>query len=93
MGGVLGTDPQPSWNKPRSNIAKPDQADTSDSPTVNELRAKRGGQRLLKDVRVNAEVRQDAAVDDTLARIFNLMYDLPTFQRPSASLFIGARSR
>ncbi len=26
-------------------------------------------------------------------RIFNLMYDLPTFQRPSASLFIGARSR
>ncbi len=28
-----------------------------------------------------------------LTRIFNLMYDLPTFQRPSASLFIGARSR
>ena len=27
------------------------------------------------------------------ARIFNLMYDLPTFQRPSACLFIGARSR
>ena len=35
-------------------------------PTMNELRAKRGGQRLLKDVRVNSEVRQDAAVDDTL---------------------------
>ena len=28
-----------------------------------------------------------------LARIFNLMFDIPTFQRPSASLFIGARAR
>ncbi len=28
-----------------------------------------------------------------LARIFNLMFYIPTFQRPSASLFIGARAR
>ena len=28
-----------------------------------------------------------------LSRIFNLMFDIPTFQRPSASLFIGARAR
>ena len=28
-----------------------------------------------------------------LTRIFNLMFDIPTFQRPSASLFIGARAR
>ena len=28
-----------------------------------------------------------------LARIFNLMFDIPIFQRPSASLFIGARAR
>ena len=27
------------------------------------------------------------------ARIFNLMFDIPTFQRLSASLFIGARAR
>ena len=27
------------------------------------------------------------------ARIFNLMFYIPTFQRPSASLFIGARAR
>ena len=26
-------------------------------------------------------------------RIFNLMFYIPTFQRPSASLFIGARAR
>ena len=26
-------------------------------------------------------------------RIFNLMFYIPTFQRPSASLFIGARTR
>ncbi len=31
------------------------------------------------------------AVDYT--RIFNLMFYIPTFQRPSASLFIGARAR
>ena len=30
---------------------------------------------------------------EVLARIFNLMFDIPTFQRPSASLFIGARAR
>ena len=30
---------------------------------------------------------------DVAARIFNLMFDIPTFQRPSASLFIGARAR
>ena len=29
----------------------------------------------------------------SLTRIFNLMFDIPTFQRPSASLFIGARAR
>ena len=29
----------------------------------------------------------------TLTRIFNLMFDIPTFQRLSASLFIGARAR
>ena len=28
-----------------------------------------------------------------LARIFNLMYELQTIQRPSASLLIGARAR
>ena len=28
-----------------------------------------------------------------LPRIFNLMFYIPTFQRPSASLFIGARAR
>ncbi len=28
-----------------------------------------------------------------VARIFNLMFYIPTFQRPSASLFIGARAR
>ena len=28
-----------------------------------------------------------------LTRIFNLMFYIPTFQRPSASLFIGARAR
>ncbi len=27
------------------------------------------------------------------SRIFNLMFYIPTFQRPSASLFIGARAR
>ena len=32
-------------------------------------------------------------VSVVLARIFNLMFDIPTFQRPSASLFIGARAR
>ena len=31
--------------------------------------------------------------ESTLTRIFNLMFDIPTFQRPSASLFIGARAR
>ena len=30
--------------------------------------------------------------EDLLARIFNLMYDLPTFQRPSASLLIGVQA-
>ena len=41
-------------------------------------------------------VEQDWAVVWTcglLTRIFNLMFDIPTFQRPSASLFIGARAR
>ena len=28
-----------------------------------------------------------------VTRIFNLMFDMPTFQRLSASLFIGARAR
>ena len=31
--------------------------------------------------------------EDFWARIFNLMFYIPTFQRPSASLFIGARAR
>ena len=31
--------------------------------------------------------------DPDFARIFNLMFYIPTFQRPSASLFIGARAR
>ena len=31
--------------------------------------------------------------EDAFARIFNLMFYIPTFQRPSASLFIGARAR
>ena len=31
--------------------------------------------------------------DDDLTRIFNLMYELQTIQRPSASLLIGARAR
>ena len=30
---------------------------------------------------------------DYMARIFNLMFYIPTFQRLSASLFIGARAR
>ena len=30
---------------------------------------------------------------DYQARIFNLMYELQTIQRPSASLLIGARAR
>ena len=29
------------------------------------------------------------SLNKNLAHIFNLMYDLPTFQRPSASLLIG----
>ena len=33
------------------------------------------------------------SVQQQLARILNLMFDIPTFQRPSASLFIGARAR
>ena len=38
-------------------------------------------------------VRPWEQVRNQLNWLFNLMYDLPTFQRPSASLFIGARSR
>ncbi len=30
---------------------------------------------------------------ELIPRIFNLMFYIPTFQRPSASLFIGARAR
>ena len=34
------------------------------------------------------------AVDEKVqTRIFNLMYELQTIQRPSASLLIGARAR
>ncbi len=33
------------------------------------------------------------ALAKRLTRIFNLMFYIPTFQRPSASLFIGARAR
>ena len=40
-----------------------------------------------------AVVAAGAARYPFLARIFNLMFDIPTFQRPSASLFIGARAR
>ena len=31
--------------------------------------------------------------EEIRARIFNLMYELQTIQRPSASLLIGARAR
>ena len=31
--------------------------------------------------------------ENPYTRIFNLMFDIPTFQRLSASLFIGARAR
>ena len=33
------------------------------------------------------------ALESLYPRIFNLMFYIPTFQRPSASLFIGARAR
>ena len=36
---------------------------------------------------------KDLAIGVPRARIFNLMFYIPTFQRPSASLFIGARAR
>ena len=35
---------------------------------------------------------QSGRFDEALAHIFNLMYDLPTFQRPSASLLIGVQA-
>ena len=50
-----------------------------------------GAARADKRIRPNVPSRHGRAA--LLTRIFNLMYDLPTFQRPSASLFIGARSR
>ncbi len=37
--------------------------------------------------------RADPAVPIIFTRIFNLMYELQTIQRPSASLLIGARAR
>ncbi len=39
------------------------------------------------------EVALDKNLADLRPRIFNLMFYIPTFQRPSASLFIGARAR
>ena len=36
---------------------------------------------------------KDGKAGDIEARIFNLMYELQTIQRPSASLLIGARAR
>ena len=36
---------------------------------------------------------EDGSIQIVYTRIFNLMFDIPTFQRLSASLFIGARAR
>ena len=46
----------------------------------------------IRAVRVLGSARSDLAGLDE-ARIFNLMYELQTIQRPSASLLIGARAR
>ncbi len=48
-------------------------------------------QDLKKSKRDIADVIKLA--EDLQARIFNLMYELQTIQRPSASLLIGARAR
>ena len=41
----------------------------------------------------DGSLRVGVSVVSELTRIFNLMFYIPTFQRPSASLFIGARAR
>ena len=37
--------------------------------------------------------KREKSLGCSVTRIFNLMFDIPTFQRPSGSLFIGARAR
>ncbi len=51
--------------------------------------------RVLKDYWNNPKVDifLSQKIQELLSRIFNLMFYIPTFQRPSASLFIGARAR
>ena len=49
-----------------------------------------GATTLLGDGDTGWHIR---AGEYVLARIFNLMYELQTIQRPSASLLIGARAR
>ncbi len=46
-----------------------------------------------QDDYVEIWLEKDALAGVVLARIFNLMYELQTIQRPSASLLIGARAR
>ena len=54
-----------------------------DKPTP-DPKAKQEFEKVLFEGRRLAEL--------VLAHIFNLMYDLPTFQRPSASLLIGVQA-
>ena len=52
-----------------------------------------GATKLVVEFVTSPEAAVELMVEPLQARIFNLMFDIPTFQRLSASLFIGARAR
>ena len=63
------------------------------SPPVRETLRSLPAESPIPTAAVSGPATPAVVANELLTRIFNLMFDIPTFQRLSASLFIGARAR
>ncbi len=66
--GVLRTQPDPTGQPMRPKLGESDEAHAGDGPACDKLRFERRWQKLSSDIRLDGEVDQQAAIDDTSER-------------------------